>query len=405
MKYYLFALSSLLFFSCDQKPDIIIHPVKELFPVEAEIDHKIELEGTDFGVIKSVLNPYETEVYSNINADSELSEEYFYFNRPPKKIDVDPDQNIYMVQQHVNRVNVYNKNGSFLYSIGREGRGPGEFLQINTFDFSEDYNRLYILDALKVEIFIKKDEIFEQFKTIPLYLQDVSDFCTLNDKLYVSGSRIDNSELETLAELDSQSERIERVSELNLSKPIHRIDAESGDYEFDFGFLYESPGNIGPISALLTETMLTCNKQTNTVIGVLSYYPFIFGYNEAGNRIWTSEISDFKSVETIEEQTAERGPVLTRFSNTDIFNRYLPLKTTDSKYSILQTVYSYPQNKTNAKSEMPNPRVRTILIDSETGELTLKKYHSFIGVQNNGLMITVDIDSVSHIASFSIFEY
>jgi len=405
MKYYLFALSGLLFFGCEQKPDIIIHPVKELFPVEAEIDHKIELEGTDFGVIKSVLNPYETEIYSKIKADSKLSEEYFYFNRPPKKLDVDPDQNIFIIQRHLNRVNVYNKSGIFLYSIGREGRGPGEFLQINTFDFSEDYNKLYVLDTLKIEVFIKKDEIFEYLKTIPLRLQGVSDLCILNGKVFVSGSRINNSELEKLAELESQTERMERVSELSLSRPIHRIDSESGDYEFDFGFLYESPGNIGPISALLTETMLTCNKQTNTVIGVLTYYPFIFGYNVAGNRIWTSEITDFKSVETIEEHTPDRGPVLTRFSNNDIFNRYLPLKSTDSKYSILQTVYNYPQGEDNAKSEMPNPRVKTILINSESGELSLKKYHSFIGVQNNGLMITVDIDSVSYIASFSIFEY
>lgn len=389
---------------CKQKSLEISHPVLELFPDESEVNFTIELQGSDLGKTSEFLNPVDLPVYSQISGDSTSKEEYYYFSWPPNRIDVDPGNNIYIVQNHSNKVNVYDINGLFLYSIGREGRGPGEFIQINTFDFSDDYQKLYVLDLFKVEVFVRKEGIFEPHNTILLDIQGATDLCIMNDKMYVSGTKINIEELSQIDELSTQKEQLEKVSQVKLSKPIHRYDAQSGEYEFNFGFLYESPSGIGPLSALLTETMLSCNKARNTVIGVLNYYPFIFGYNAEGQNTWISKISDFRSIETIEKHTPDRGPVLSRYSNSDIFNRYLPIRNTDTGYSILQTIFSYPYGG-NARSKMPDNRVRTILIDSETGELSLKQYDSFFGVQNNQVMVTVDIDRVSQIASFNIYRY
>lgn len=53
------------------------------------------------------------------------------------------------LQDHAEKLFVFNTNGKFLYKIGKKGRGPGEFLELRDFDIDKDGN-IYILEFQKI---------------------------------------------------------------------------------------------------------------------------------------------------------------------------------------------------------------------------------------------------------------
>jgi hypothetical protein len=54
-----------------------------------------------------------------------------------------------LLHDNAARLLVFNINGKFLYEIGKQGRGPGEFSELRDFDLDKDGN-VYILDYLKI---------------------------------------------------------------------------------------------------------------------------------------------------------------------------------------------------------------------------------------------------------------
>jgi DNA-binding beta-propeller fold protein YncE len=91
---------------------------------------------------------------------------------------VDSKENIYVLDTGNHRVQVFNKEGSFLYSFGKKGEGPGEFQMPFGMCIFED-EKLYILDGQtrRVSIFKVIGEFINSFDIIDgsaqyLYLDD-----------------------------------------------------------------------------------------------------------------------------------------------------------------------------------------------------------------------------------------
>lgn len=55
----------------------------------------------------------------------EGEEEYMFLEAT--RLDVDDEENIYILDRKASKVRVYDKNGQFLRTIGKKGQGPGEF--------------------------------------------------------------------------------------------------------------------------------------------------------------------------------------------------------------------------------------------------------------------------------------
>jgi len=76
----------------------------------------------------------------------ENEKNYQFFNAFDASIDKDGD--IYVMDSGNNRIQVFDPAGNYLKTIGREGKGPGEFQQLYSIDINDD-GHLYIYDRGK----------------------------------------------------------------------------------------------------------------------------------------------------------------------------------------------------------------------------------------------------------------
>ena len=78
------------------------------------------------------------------------------------KIDVDNDQNIYVLDSQNSRVLKFDKNGKFLWQVGRKGQGPGEF------GFAEDLiiteNELIVAESTRIHYFDKNGNFKKTYR-------------------------------------------------------------------------------------------------------------------------------------------------------------------------------------------------------------------------------------------------
>ncbi|MBU1187011.1 MAG: 6-bladed beta-propeller [Acidobacteria bacterium] len=63
-----------------------------------------------------------------------------------RDIETDGDQNIYVMETGNHRIQVFDRNGKYLRTIGKKGQGPGEFNLLICIDIDEENGRLYAAD-------------------------------------------------------------------------------------------------------------------------------------------------------------------------------------------------------------------------------------------------------------------
>jgi hypothetical protein len=390
---------------CQSTPDKVIHPVPTQFPADSVIDHRIDFSKNRTGKLPDLYHPDSLRQIGKIGKDSVIKKKSYYYNTTPNNIDIDPDGNIYMVQKQNNTINVYAADGTFKYSIGRTGRGPGEFLDINTFDFSSEYNKLYILGFRRIEIFKLDDNRYKPHDRIHLsHFNRTYDLCVLDNYLFISGFKVDPEQEDSLRNLEADKAQTAVLHGLTTTKPISRFNLQTSEMEFNFGYKYHSMAGFGPASGLLSETKLSCNEKTNTVIGILGYFPYLFGYSLDGETKWRSTIENFTSIQSIEKLNKDRPPTLSRISNKNIYNWYYPSREIgNSRYSLLQVGYALPEK--DYEKSLPEPPYKTLAIDSKSGKILLSESYGIIGAQKDDLVITItDREPESYIYRFNIHK-
>jgi hypothetical protein len=68
-------------------------------------------------------------------------------------VEVDSQENIYVLDWKNKTVKKYDKSGKFLHNIGQKGQGPGEFSSILVDSCLDRNDRLYVVELRKVHIF------------------------------------------------------------------------------------------------------------------------------------------------------------------------------------------------------------------------------------------------------------
>lgn len=58
----------------------------------------------------------------------------------------------YIFDQKMSKIKVFSSNGKFLFDIGREGDGPGEYHSINSFFIDEQEKKIGVFDPLKLAV-------------------------------------------------------------------------------------------------------------------------------------------------------------------------------------------------------------------------------------------------------------
>ena len=129
---------------------------------------KAKWEGTieEKDGVKVIKNP-KTPLYGEIELELEVDlviggedvDENYMFRRV-SDIEVDEEGNIYVLDSGECRIQIYDKDGKYLKTIGRKGEGPGEFQRAGRMTLSAK-GKLYVNEYKKIIIF-SEDGTFEK---------------------------------------------------------------------------------------------------------------------------------------------------------------------------------------------------------------------------------------------------
>lgn len=355
-RYFLYVL--LFFFaSCSSEPipDEVIHPVPEKLPPDKDISFTIDME-------EPQQNRKAPDFSGNIHAsiDQSISGSKLF---EVEDVSIDSDGNLYTRTRGSNSIEVYDFDGNHYYTIGRGGRGPGEFTYLWAMDFDPSYEHLYVLDSNEIEVFARsEDGQFKPTNTIYHGLSLPTDICVLNDNLYVSGLN--------LSKLDAPSDPKNPLSVFQFNNAsIHSFNVESGDLSNSFGHTYLSYSGNPFLNANLSRTLLSCNETTNTIIGLFANYGYFFGYDLQGNSIWISKVDKFKSLQIRESGINSPTPGFGGVPNSTA-DSFTPFRKTDLPMDMIQI-------------RSDDNKLSTLYLDSETGELIYGGSSSTIPVSKN----------------------
>lgn len=379
--------------ACNFQDRSSLHPNPSRLPSDNLVNFTIDLEEDRIDFFQELVYDFKNPNKQKIGDDSLLSNNYY--GVLPYQFDIDKDGNIYIVQWATSSINVYDSTGVFKYSIGKPGRGPGEFLKISSFDFNEDYSKLYVLDWPEVEVFKVSNNRYEYETSFIHNLLYSNDICILDENIFISGYKTSTDD--TLS--------------LNSYKSINKYDLNTFSFHSSFGFEYLPNQNQLNYKRIMSSTFIACNKETNTIVGQLKYFPYMFGYDLYGKTKWVSRITNYVSTEFIEKNE----PSLALGTNDDIYNNFFHFRNTDlGKYELIQIGHllpsSYISSMLNGENPKPiaieDPKYYTLLVDSETGELAVSPSYDLIGAAKNGLIITITVEenSLSPNNSFYVQE-
>jgi len=129
---------------------LIIFALFSFLSAKTEIEVKTLIcpENPLYGTFKFELSP-------PLIIGSETDDRYFFFSL--RKIIADSDGQIYALDNKAARIQVYNKNGEYVETIGRKGQGPGEFSVPYNF-FMDEKGNLFVLDTMARKIIVFSDD-------------------------------------------------------------------------------------------------------------------------------------------------------------------------------------------------------------------------------------------------------
>lgn len=367
----------LTLFGCTTSNDWeVVHPSIERMP--SEIDFVIDVSEPSYGLLPNLPHPDSIQFIDWIGDSTKIEDEFYRVSN----VHIGYDGLIYVKHFNTNSIRVYNSMGEFKYSIGRGGRGPGEFTQLGTFKLDENSQTLYAIDehSFKIEVFSKVHDRFVYLRSIFHNFNSAHDLCLLGNELIVSGSSLPSS---------LQNGRLQN------SSPIARINPLSGEIIATFGFVYPSVSGLYDMS--LSVTRLGCNNETQTILGYSDHFPYIIGYSKYGDVKWRSFMKGYVSWEFIEfKKTTYKKPGLLHFTNMDIHNVKYPVQDlVIGKFSLLQFGWTGPTPVRNpsppVRSEDKEPRYRSVLVNAETGELAHSDAYPLIGNIRENRVITYEI--------------
>lgn len=350
--------------SCDNVKQSYNHPIESKLKAFGYLNYSLNIQSdSDFFTDSLMIKFSDTTNAKKIKSNEKDSVYKQIYNI--KHARIDPNKNIYVQKNRSNYISVYDKEGKFLYLIGRNGNGPGEFTNLTTFEFNENYSKIFALDGLQIEVFERKlNNKFVYIYTVNHKLNMTKDLCLLNGKLYVYGFKYTKN--------DSSFQKTGFFPNITSSSPIHEIHPTKGEILNSFGTLYKSVSGAPPLDAILSNGNIECIDESEILVHSLNNFGFFFGYKFSGEHIWTSNINDFKFNTLVEKNINSPNPGI-GFNNNDSFNILLPIHLFKNDLLITQIISSrqFQTLKQFKQIDSSNNDIfpTTVLIDSKTGHL------------------------------------
>jgi len=262
--------------------------------------------------------------------------EEYIFNRI-FDIDADSKGNIYVADSGDKLIKVFDKNGKYLNSFGREGEGPGEFKGISRIFISKN-DKIYVYDRNLRRITVFNNDLkFE--KSFPLREKKIGNFFIDNDEQFILLERpFTPREGEEKVEINLYSNNMEHIRTIysGMEEKVYTIGNGRSISSFGRPYWYITNCSIIPYEKV--------------VFGKTDEYVLYINFLENNNT---------KKIE------GKYNPVkVTKKDREDYFKIYINEYTSKSKGREIKRRASFPKYK---------PPFKRIIID-DTGYMILVTY-------------------------------
>lgn len=315
-----------------------LHPIMENVPGYDEIDHRIGMSneaGGAEGAVAALASRFRrAEEVLSIGALEGDEAEMF-----GKIQDIAPAGGgaVYVLDEEYKEVRKYDAQGEHVWSFGREGEGPNEFMYPDALSPLGD-GRLAVAGRMaKVKVFTPTDSSFTHEHTIQLdYTPE--DLCTASSRIFAHGPDV-------TMQAPEQREEAGNVHMFSVA----------GEHLKTFGRLYRSGNPI--IRSDMSRGDIACSSGAGTVAVALRYVPILTGYTLDGELKWRSELTDYIPTEVEETQ---RGA---RYSARRTNDMVMTLASAPGGYLIVQVYRNSPQGEEKREDE----GFHTYLVSAERG--------------------------------------
>jgi len=207
---------------------------------------KVETEGG----IKVIKNPKEPlygeityELEEDLSIGNEEDENYLFYRL--RDIQVDTDGNIYVLDSGNHRLQVFNKNGNYLRTIGKKGQGPGEFDTPSFMSLNEETGNILLTDrSMTVQIFDKEGQHIDKSIHLAVLLRDFyvdSDGCIWGK--FILPGMDENHSIKKVTSSGEVEKTIAGIpyytNRIKLSHSKAGYTANIGGYFFTHGYEYD----------------------------------------------------------------------------------------------------------------------------------------------------------------------
>ncbi len=193
----------IFFISCAKKTEDLEYPI-----VVETLDGIKVLTNPDYPRDGTVA----FNLVEEVSIGKEIGEEEYLLNRP-SQMHVDNQGYIYILDNRDCHILVYDDMGKYVRTIGRKGQGPGEFMSLAFFDFSQD-GRVFVNDYMnqRITIFDREGNPLGDFKLEGFY----------RGMLFASDSRVYFQKTSRKKEVELTSE----YQEIQMITSIFSMDSE-----------------------------------------------------------------------------------------------------------------------------------------------------------------------------------
>ena len=198
-------------------------------------------------------------------------------------IEVDSDGNMYVLDSEFSEVRVYSPEGAFLYAIGGPGEGPGDFSSPRHLEVSPSGSIVVADRTREISVFEIAGETYRLAETVPLPFAP-NGMCLGGGMLHVQGYATGESGI------------------------IFRFSL-SGEALGSFGAGYESSSVA--VSTYLNIGRVVCMERPETVMYFPQFLPAISGYSYTGEMLWQARLSEFESLEFVQDGSAASSNAFT----------------------------------------------------------------------------------------------
>lgn len=311
-----FLVLQISFLGCSKEQqidrDVVYHPTEKNIPRNIDnIILKQEVRSsTEFGFLKRLEENYISAllVGDDSENDSELLGEI-------EDIVITNDNNLLVLDSRQNKIKIYDLNGKLIHTFGKSGRGPGEFISPESMILSMN-NQLFISDRYnKINVYLYEKGIISYRDTIILNFVP-EDMCTLGGFLIIRGIKQNDSGGYLGASI------------------LHVYSIESLKHVKSFGDAYKSENPL--IVNQLSDGPIACDENTNSIIMMYEYLPFLYSYSLDGRYNWISRIDGFDAL-TIVERFKGNRPSVSFTSKEDGSETGISMKSIYDNIVVLQT--------------------------------------------------------------------